>query len=448
MSKPERGRIRSVRHALIGAVLLSVPLFTLPQYTSVQGVVLSEDDEALPGVTVTITALALEAPRTTTTDEQGRFTFTTLPPGEYTVEARADGFVVSEQTVTAGLNQASALTVILYRRLGSPTERPFTIVRVHYGTNRTRIADRAIGSDYNSTAGPFEFGSVTVSIPRDHRIGDWEQPLTLGTLRQEHHVLLLNVEPQTQAAFITGLRQRVKNSEKQEAFVFVHGYNTTFRDAVTRTAILAYDLKFDGAPITFTWPSRAARLRYAADEEAAQSSIEQLEAFLSLVANESGAARIHLIAHSMGNRVLLEALRALQQRNAAPTNLSQLILTAPDVNVVRFTQLMTHLRTLARRTTLYASKNDKALRASKWFHDYPRAGQAGRSLTVLPGVDTIDVSAVDTSFTGHAYFGDNTSVVSDLFDLIKNDTPPPERFCLSPRPPHTPRWWTFDRCRP
>ena len=64
--------------------------------------------------------------------------------------------------------------------------------------------------------------------------------------------------------------------------------------------------------------------------------------------------------------------------------------------------------------TLYASSHDEALKASKKLHEFPRAGEAGKSLLVVKGIDTIDVSTVDSSLLGHSYFGDNTSVISDI----------------------------------
>ena len=43
---------------------------------------------------------------------------------------------------------------------------------------------------------------------------------------------------------------------KDHALVFVHGFNTTFDNALFRTAQIAYDLKFDGAPFVYSWPSQ------------------------------------------------------------------------------------------------------------------------------------------------------------------------------------------------
>jgi hypothetical protein len=51
-------------------------------------------------------------------------------------------------------------------------------------------------------------------------------------------------------------------------------------------------------------------------------------------------------------------------------------------------------------------------RTGRSFHGgHPRAGESGENIVVLPNIDTIDVSAVDTSLMGHTYYGDNTTVL-------------------------------------
>jgi hypothetical protein len=88
---------------------------------------------------------------------------------------------------------------------------------------------------------------------------------------------------------------------------------------------------------------------------------------------------------------------------------------------------------VAERVTLYASSHDQALRLSKEINGYPRAGDSGDGLVVVPGIDTIDVSAVDTSLVGHSYYGSSDSVLTDIWDLIKCAKGPDLREYLRPR---------------
>ena len=334
---------------------------------------------------------------------------------------------------------------------GPPTieGQPFTIVRVFYGTDRNAIPTPK-GLRFGSRRAPsLALGSCTVSIPKDHRLGEWEKPtiLTLTfSVDQSKHVVLLSTTRIERTDFSRQLRQRVMSHGK-EAFVFVHGYNVTFDEAVQRTALLAYDLKFNGVPIAFSWPSRGHLADYPADEESAEYAIPDLEDFLSLVAKESGATKIHLIAHSMGNRTLLGALSRLRAEGRAPTNLAEAVLTAPDVDRDIFVQLVRSAITTVSRVTLYASSRDKALTASRRFHDDARAGEGGARILLMSAIDSVDVSAVSTDFIGHSYFGDNRSVISDLFYLIRLGAPPDLRVCLSRRRSTPPYFWVFDRCR-
>jgi len=68
----------------------------------------------LPGVTVKLTgSSAGPAPQSTVTDAEGRYEFTHLAPGAYTLEASADGFKAWSATITLGPDQALVKNVVL-----------------------------------------------------------------------------------------------------------------------------------------------------------------------------------------------------------------------------------------------------------------------------------------------------------------------------------------------
>lgn len=56
----------------------------------------------------------------------------------------------------------------------------------------------------------------------------------------------------------------VDRSERR-AFIFVHGFNNSFEDAARRTAQIAFDVKFDGVPLFYSWPSKGKALDYVYD---------------------------------------------------------------------------------------------------------------------------------------------------------------------------------------
>lgn len=306
---------------------------------------------------------------------------------------------------------------------------------VAYRAGGAAQPDIQIQRTYGNQRGELEMGTCQVSIPRSHERGELERPSIFRFQLQEdaaQHVVLLNVTQQPEEDFFRALATRVAASKKKEALVFVHGFNVTFEAAARRTAQLAYDLKFDGAPIFFSWPSQGGLLQYTVDETNVAWSAPHLKDFLLAVAEHSGASAVNLVAHSMGNRALTAALQTLayEIKGQAPL-FREVVLTAPDIDADVFRRdLAPAVVKMANRVTLYASSNDEALRISKQIHGYPRAGDSGPNLIVVPGVDTIDVSSVDTSLLGHSYYGSNDSVLADLFDLLVESKPARERHRL------------------
>jgi esterase/lipase superfamily enzyme len=234
------------------------------------------------------------------------------------------------------------------------------------------------------------------------------------------------VTPQPDDQLWAELANKVKESQGKEAFVFVHGYDTTFEDAALRTAQIAYDLAFDGAPVCYSWPSHGDLADYPKDETNAQWTVPHLKNFLQVLAAKAQAKTIHVIAHSMGNRAVSHALQLLAgEVQTKPCRMRHVVLTAPDIDADTFRDLAEAVKSVADRVTVYISPVDKALVISKRFHGNPRLGE---TVLVIPGIDTIDASRVDTSFIGHSYYAENRSVLSDIFWLLKDGKPPRERF--------------------
>ena len=302
---------------------------------------------------------------------------------------------------------------------------------------------------YGAERGKLELGACEVSIPKSHEVGELESPSVLRLEFREdpsRHVMLVGVHREPAEQFFANLRDCVGRSSQKSAFVFVHGYNVTFEDAARRTAQIAYDLKFDGAPIFFSWPSQGEILQYAVDETNVTWTAPHLLQFLTDIAERSGAERIHLIAHSMGNRALTSVLRdlSLTHKSSKPM-FNEVVLTAPDIDAEVFINDIAAVVKTAERVTLYASSNDEALIMSKKVHGYPRAGDSGSQLVVVPGVDTVDVSAVDTSLLGHNYYGDNSSVLADIFELLHASKPADQRQWLRPQRLGLLRYWVFQQ---
>jgi len=301
---------------------------------------------------------------------------------------------------------------------------------------------------YGNERGALEMGTCRVSIPKDHEVGEVERPSIFRLEFHEdptRHVVLINVERQAEDAFYAALKDRIGRSGRKEAFVFVHGFNVTFEAAARRTAQLAYDLEFDGAPVFYSWPSQGGLLKYAVDETNVVWTVPHLKEFLTGIARRCDAEAVHVIAHSMGNRALTAALESLASELPDEHPMfREVLLTAPDIDADVFrSQIAPAIVKTAQRVTLYASSNDEALAMSKRVHGYPRAGESGPGLVVVPGIDTIDVSSVDTSLIGHSYYGSNDTVIADMIGLLRDASPPDHRRWLRPRRLGRMLYWVF-----
>lgn len=303
-------------------------------------------------------------------------------------------------------------------------------VQVYYGTDRKRMNTDEPSSFYGGERGSFEVGTCNVSIPKGHRIGQLESPAWYRLQFREDpskHVVLLEVNPMGRADMLKSLQISMDEANEKAMLVFVHGYNVTFEDAARRTGQLAYDLGFDGVPVMYSWPANGGVLDYPADETDVEWTVPHLTAFLEEMTTKSGADKVHLIAHSMGNRAVTDALRQLASQGD-DKRFNQIILTAPDIDADVFARdIIPAIRSSAERVTLYASSADRALQASNKMHQYPRAGESGDHLVVVDGLDTIDASLIDTDMLGHSYFAQTRALLMDLYSLMQHGHPPSDR---------------------
>lgn len=307
----------------------------------------------------------------------------------------------------------------------------YPIVRVYFATDRARTADYLPKSPYGSGRSIMGYGFSDVSIPPVHRPGELERPsLWRFELAEnpERHIVVRSFNPESRPEFFRSVAGAVGRSPEKSALVFVHGYNVEFLEAVRRTAQITYDLGFDGASILFSWPSRGRPADYTIDEASAEAAVPDLREFLTALASETGVRVIHVVAHSMGNRALLRALADVESDPRVPQVFRNVVLAAPDIDRDVFTRdLLPRFKGRPSHLTLYASDTDEALKASKKFHGYPRAGEAGRDIVVAPDLDTIDATGMDPSLLGHSYFASLEPVVDDIAKLLRGDLAPAQR---------------------
>jgi esterase/lipase superfamily enzyme len=321
---------------------------------------------------------------------------------------------------------------VLPRSAMGPEALGHTVVKVHYATDRHRTQAADPNEVFGAERGELTFGICEVTIPLSHAEGALEGPSVFRFEYAEdpsQHVVLRSVKQQSSAEFYADVGKQIKASPERSAFVFVHGYNVKFKDAARRTAQIAYDLKFQGAPVFFSWPSTGKYLGYVTDESNVDFGRTDLKKFLSEFVAHSPAEKIYLVAHSMGNRALtLAAAEILRDIPVARAKIREVILAAPDIDADVFKrEIAPALTKHGPGVTLYASSNDWALIASKTFHGYPRAGDTGEKLTVVNGIATIDSSDIPTGLLGHSYFAEAQTILKDIGAIFRGKSLPAAR---------------------
>jgi esterase/lipase superfamily enzyme len=254
--------------------------------------------------------------------------------------------------------------------------------------------------------------------------------------------MLTHTEVATKEQFFA--RVSAGSGRRRDIFVFVHGYNVSFEDALRRTGQLVFDLQFEGTAISYTWPSGAGVQDYLVAEGTVDWAKRHLALFLADLTVSAGSQSIHVVAHSLGNRLLARALDQLIAENKTEDPfLDHLVMAAADLDVDEYRQLAPHLKESTGNLTIYVSPNARALKASRTLARYARVGEGGKRMVLLPGVDTIDAGNDEgvVSFLNHSYLGDSRSVLGDLWQLIDCRWSVDERDGLSPSANADPRYW-------
>jgi esterase/lipase superfamily enzyme len=303
---------------------------------------------------------------------------------------------------------------------------------VFYATDRVASADGTFGGEPSDNA-QLQYGRVVISIPDSHSRGELERPWRIlsVTLPEDarRHIVIANRGSMDKDTFFRELTGSIDAAPESGAFVFVHGFNVSFDDAVLRTGQLAWDMKFRGPALTYSWPSAAATSRYVSDLDMADWTAPHLAAFLQDLRKTTGARTIHLVAHSMGSRVLTMALERVALVDPATlTHFQEVVLAAPDINNRVLLQLSTAVKTEADRVTIYASNRDRALRASAFLRrGQGRAGSDASAMKLAKGYDIIDATRAKSSLLGHSYFAEDTTLLNDLALLLKQRLGPDQR---------------------
>jgi esterase/lipase superfamily enzyme/TRAP-type C4-dicarboxylate transport system substrate-binding protein len=209
---------------------------------------------------------------------------------------------------------------------------------------------------------------------------------------------------------------RTRESGATKIMFVIHGFNTPFHWLALRAQQLGAEADYNGAIVGWSWPSEGSAFGYAYDEDSNAWSAPHFEELVNAVAEAGPDLQLDFIAHSMGNRILLQMLRDFALAKSK-LRIGAAIFAAPDVAQDVFREQLKQVRKIGEIRTLYASEYDRAILISESYHQAPRAGSGGANILVASGIESIDAQ-----LGGHSYVFDEPKAMRDFKQVLNKAT--------------------------
>jgi len=211
------------------------------------------------------------------------------------------------------------------------------------------------------------FVAMDISIPPENarKVGEVAWPKKLPS-NPNTDFAVVNVDNVDRAGAIKWFDAAVRKTPDRSVLVFIHGFNNTFEDSVYRFAQIVHDSGAHAVPVLVTWPSRGSLLAYGYDRESTNYTRNGLETLFQYLARDPNVGEVSILAHSMGNWLALEGLRQMAIRNGGlPAKFRNVMLADADVDVDVFRSQIADMGNHRPNFTLFVSRDDRALAASK-----------------------------------------------------------------------------------
>lgn len=243
----------------------------------------------------------------------------------------------------------------------------------------------------------------------------------------------------------------IEHSNQEEVLIYVHGFNNTHHDVRRRLKTLRIHLAnagFSGAVAAFDWPSDTnLDLEELVTRDGYQQVVGKahlsapflIDNLINLLWKRNKKLKINLLAHSLGARLVVEALLKVGSKGAPltlPNALHHVAFVAADIDqnaMMKGAGYASALERNAEGLTSYYSEVDRVLDVSgkPLFNRYSRrVGQYG--LKPNPPEGFADVATLNRYLAllpeGHApetigshnwYFDDTAAFYPDLIEVLK-----------------------------
>lgn len=252
----------------------------------------------------------------------------------------------------------------------------------------------------------FDDGDVTTSSPTSLQVIDADDQIALGET----------------------LSKALESAPQKSILLFVHGYNSTFGGALGSLAKLEMMAQpFNGLAIGFSWASVNRDFGYFADENAALTARRHLSYVIRALLRLPSQPRIYIVAHSMGNFIVSDAIHDVLLGEPSPTKntLTSITFAAADVDDAQFRAwTVQDAAGSSPAVKMYTSSQDYALRLSQCIHgQLLRAGQDDLGWP-SPLVDVDLSKTAPTTDWGHGYITSSIDLALDFYKGFSGEPTP------------------------
>jgi len=269
-------------------------------------------------------------------------------------------------------------------------------------------------------------------------------------------------EKEQVSLFLEELNGNINKTESKELVLFVHGYNTQFVYPLQVVSQYRHYADYSMEFMIYSWPSLAHISGYGADLETIETQVRGFRQFLEFLSENTEAEKIHIIAHSAGTRLVMQALNQLRLINSGKSSnelssdyrLGQLLIAASDMDRETFGSFLSDgVLDMVEQMNVYISRNDSILETSNVYHNYSRLGQYWEKDQFSPEtaiflekedrIHFIDVSSApgNKNLGGHFYFLESPWVSSDILNVLIKQKIPEERALIGD--PANLEFWSF-----
>jgi esterase/lipase superfamily enzyme len=257
--------------------------------------------------------------------------------------------------------------------------------------------------------------------------------------------------PDASERFAKAINSQLAVSRKKHVYFYVHGYKVVYENPVLVSAELWHFLGYEGAFIAYAWPSTPSKFAYIKDSDTSGGYARNFRLLLEFVAQNTDVEEIHIIGYSNGTRLVTRAMEQLALKYQGMTadeiweklRLRNVILVGSDLDRAVFGSYMADgLLNVARHTSVYMSRYDKALGVSQFLTRRQRLGQlwGGKGGEIHPlarkalvdyrdQISFVNVSDAEASNqgNGHGYFRSSPWASSDVLMTMYYGLTPEQR---------------------